>query len=57
MSVNYRELLKDYIKFVDECEGVTCLEHVTEDDFGTEEWEALREMMDELGLWYFKGYK
>lgn len=52
MSVNYRELLKDYIRYVEECKGTTCLEHGNSHQWSTDGWESLKEILNELGLWY-----
>lgn len=52
MSVNYRELLKDYMRHVEEEEGVHFLEYATSKDWGTEEWEALKELLKENDQWY-----
>lgn len=52
MSVNYRELLKNYIKHVDKMEGVHMLEHESNEFWGEEEWEALKEILRELDFWY-----
>jgi len=51
MSVNYRELMKDYMWLVCELEGTDHFNQMGSHNFGTEEWEAVcelhKEMLDE----------